>query len=86
MPTPYLTGNNVPCAACELRREVQDTAKINRDHIPCNVCGGVGLLPLSAAEIVRCTVEEARRNYCRAENSKGPDEVRRTARIDRVPE
>lgn len=56
MPDPTLHGNDDPCAACELRREHHDT-------IPCNVCGGTGGLPLSTAEIVRRTVDEARRIY-----------------------
>lgn len=63
MPDPTLHGNNDPCPACELRREMQDTAPISREVIPCNVCKGVGFLPLDAAEIVRRTVEEARRIY-----------------------
>lgn len=63
MSTAYLHGNNDPCAACELRREVADTAPIDRDPIPCNACGGVGFLPLSEAEIVRRTCAEARRIY-----------------------
>lgn len=42
---------------------MQDTAPVIRDVIPCNVCGGLGYLPLSSAEIVRRTVEEARRLY-----------------------
>lgn len=63
MPDPTLHGNHDRCAACELRREVEDSAPINRPVIPCNVCGGVGYLPLSSAEIVRRTVEEARRIY-----------------------
>lgn len=62
-PTPYLHGNHEPCAACELRREMADTSRVIRDPIPCNVCSGKGYLPLSAAEIVRRTVEEARRIY-----------------------
>lgn len=62
-PTPYLHGNGEPCAACELRREMADTAPVIRAPIPCNVCGGRGYLPLSTAEIVRRTVEEARRIY-----------------------
>lgn len=60
-PTPYLKGNNEPCAACELRRELQDTRQILRDPIPCNVCDGKGYLPLTAAEIVRRTVVEVQR-------------------------
>lgn len=62
-PTANLHGNHDPCAACELRREMQDTAPVTREAIPCNVCGGKGYLPLSSAEIVRRTVEEARRIY-----------------------
>lgn len=62
-PTPYLHGNSDRCAACELRREMQDTAPVLREPIPCNACGGRGYLPLSAAEIVRRTVAEARRIY-----------------------
>lgn len=58
-----LYGNHDPCPACDLRREVQDTAPITRAEVPCNVCEGVGFLPLSDAEIVRRTVEEARRIY-----------------------
>jgi hypothetical protein len=49
--------------ACALRREVADTRPIARPEIPCSVCGGAGWLPLSDAEIVRRTVEEARRIY-----------------------
>lgn len=58
-----LHGNHDPCPACELRREVQDTAPIAREAVPCNVCKGLGFLPLSDAEIVRRTVEEVRRIY-----------------------
>lgn len=63
MPTPYLRGNCDRCEACELRREMQDTGRIRRTAIPCNVCNGKGFLPLTEAEIVRRTVEEARRIY-----------------------
>ncbi len=59
----YLHGINDPCAACELRREMVDLTAVSRPVIPCNVCGGRGYLPLSDAEIVRRTVEEARRLY-----------------------
>lgn len=59
MTTHCLHGNHDPCAACELRRELQDTAPVIRDPIPCNVCGGSGYLPLTDAEIVRRTVAEA---------------------------
>lgn len=63
MPDPTLHGNHDTCPACELRREMQDTAPISRTAIPCNVCGGTGFLPLSSVEIVRRTVDEARRLY-----------------------
>lgn len=58
-----LHGNHDPCPACELRRELIDTTKIIRPEIQCQVCNGTGFLPLSDAEIVRRTVEEARRIY-----------------------
>lgn len=58
-----LHGNHDPCPACELRHEVQDKAPITREPVPCNVCGGVGYLKLSDAEIVRRTCDEARRLY-----------------------
>ncbi|SFI36268.1 hypothetical protein [Albimonas pacifica] len=60
MTDPTLYGNHDRCPACELRRELQDTAPINRPEVPCNVCGGTGFLPLSDAEIVRRTCEELR--------------------------
>jgi hypothetical protein len=63
MPDPSLHGNNDPCPACEMRREHADMKPIDREPIPCNVCGGEGWLPLSEAEIVRRTCEEARRIY-----------------------
>lgn len=63
MPDHTLYGNHDPCPACELRRETVDTGPINRPEVPCNVCGGVGLLPLDTAEIVRRTVAEACRTY-----------------------
>jgi hypothetical protein len=46
-----------------MRREHADMTPINRETIPCNVCSGEGWLPLSEAEIVRRTCEEARRIY-----------------------
>ena len=63
MTTHYLHGNCDPCPACALRREMQDTAPIDRAPLPCNVCKGVGYLKLHDAEIVRRTIEEARRLY-----------------------
>jgi len=63
MTTPYLYGNHDPCPACALRREMEDNTPIDRAEVPCNVCGGAGYLTLSDAEIVRRTVEEARRIY-----------------------
>ncbi len=58
-----LHGNGEACPACELRREMIDTAMILRPVIQCQVCNGTGRLPLSDVEIVRRTVEEARRIY-----------------------
>lgn len=63
MPDPTLHGNCEPCPACELRREMIDTAAILRPVIQCQVCNGTGLLALPTAEIVRRTCEEARRIY-----------------------
>lgn len=63
MTTRYLHGNHDPCPACALRREMQDTAPIDREALPCNVCKGMGYLRLRDAEIVRRTIEEARRLY-----------------------
>lgn len=63
MTTPYLHGNCDPCPACELRRELVDTSRIHRPDVPCNACAGRGYLPLSDAEIVRRTCDEARRLY-----------------------
>lgn len=62
-PTPYLHGNHDPCPACALRREVEDTAPVIRDPIPCNRCGDLGYLPLPTEEIVRRTAEDACRWY-----------------------
>ena len=63
MTTPYLHGNCDPCPACEMRREVEDTRPVTPETIRCNVCKGLGYLPLSDAEIVRRTCIEARRLY-----------------------
>lgn len=63
MPDASLHGNHDACPACEMRREVQDTRPIDRPEVPCNVCKGTGHIPLSSAEIVRRTCEEARRVY-----------------------
>lgn len=58
-----LHGNGEACPACALRREVQDHGAILRPDVPCNVCGGLGRLGFTDAEICRRTVEEARRCY-----------------------
>ena len=58
-----LHGNHDPCPACELRREMQDTAPILREAVSCNVCKGTGMLPIGDAEICRRMAEEARRIY-----------------------
>ena len=60
-PTPYLHGNHDPCPACALRREAQDLGPISRPAIHCNQCGGLGYLPLSAAEIAARMAEDGRR-------------------------
>lgn len=56
-----LHGNHDPCDACALRREALGAVPIPYGEIKCNVCGDKGYIPLSDAEIVRRTVEEARR-------------------------
>lgn len=58
-----LHGNGEACPACTLRREVQDHGVLLRPDVPCNVCGGLGRLGFTAAEVCRRTVEEARRCY-----------------------
>lgn len=63
MPDLALHGNGEPYPACELRRELVDAVSIFRPDVPCNVCHGIGRIPVPAAEIVRRTVEEARRLY-----------------------
>lgn len=63
MPDASLHGNHDPCPACELRREAEDAALVLRPEVPCNVCNGLGFLPLPEAEIVRRTCEEARSIY-----------------------
>jgi hypothetical protein len=63
MPDPDLHGNHDPCPACALRREALGPVPIDKGEVACNVCKGVGWLPLSKAEIVRRTCDEARRIY-----------------------
>ncbi len=58
-----LHGNHDPCPACEERRRGADLAPIDREPIPCNLCGGDGFLPLSEAEIVARSAAWARLNY-----------------------
>jgi hypothetical protein len=58
-----LHGNHDPCPACALRREALGAVPIAYGEVPCNNCSSKGYLPLSDAEIVRRTVEEARRLY-----------------------
>lgn len=54
-----LHGNGEPCPACALRREFRGPG-LAPDPIPCNLCGGVGRLALSDAEIVAAAVAWAR--------------------------
>lgn len=58
-----LHDNGYACPACALRREAEDKGAVLRPDVPCNVCGGVGRLGFSEAEICHHTVEEARRCY-----------------------
>ena len=63
MPDETLCGNHDPCPACDLRREALGKVPIGFGDVPCNTCGGKGFLPLSAAEIVERTADEARRTH-----------------------
>lgn len=58
-----LHDNGYACPACALRREAEDKGAVLRPDVPCNVCGGLGRLGFSDAEICHRTVEEARRCY-----------------------
>lgn len=58
-----LHGNCERCPACALRREGLDLAPFDRASVPCNNCGGTGLVAISEAEIVRIAVEHARLHY-----------------------
>lgn len=63
MPDETLHGNHDPCPACELQRQEQDLAPIDRIAIRCQLCGGTGWIALSAREIVARTAAEACRIY-----------------------
>lgn len=41
-----LKENCETCPACELRREGLDLTRIDREAVPCNACGGTGLIPI----------------------------------------
>lgn len=58
-----LKENCESCPACELRREGLDLTRIDREAVPCNACGGTGLIPIPPDEIVRRAAEAARRDY-----------------------
>jgi hypothetical protein len=60
-----LHGNCEPCPACALRREDLhiDLGAISRPEVPCNICGGTGLAPISVQQIVQRQAEDARRNF-----------------------
>lgn len=66
-----LHGNCIPCPSCELRREaltglsgefgpITDHRHV---HVPCNDCGGQGLRPLTAQQVVDAAAAEARAKY-----------------------
>ena len=44
-----LAGNCRRCEACELRRESMDLGAMDRPEVPCNECGGTGIIPLTVA-------------------------------------
>ena len=58
-----LKENCETCPACELRREGLDLTRIDREDVPCNACGGTGLIPIPPEKIVRRAAEAARRDY-----------------------
>ncbi len=75
-----LKGNNAPCPGCALRREMQDLTEVLRPDVPCNLCHGLGVLPIGDAEIARIAIEEARRIYWPlfyARTGTGPDRHQR---------
>lgn len=51
------------CPACALRREGLDLTGFDREEVPCNNCGGTGLVPIPPEEIVRRAAEVARWDY-----------------------
>lgn len=72
MPDHHLHGNFRRCPACELRQEAYEAEYGHSpatDAIPCQICDGSGHVPLSEAEIVAATVEEARRLHRKTLNA-----------------
>ena len=58
-----LTGNCRRCEACELRREGMDLGAMDRPEVPCNECGGTGIIPLTVAQIIADHVAWAREHF-----------------------
>lgn len=79
-----LHGNHDPCPACEERRARLDLTRIDRDPVPCNLCGGDSFIPLPDAEIVRRAAEAARRDYWPAREAAWARQNRRRRRIGQI--
>lgn len=63
-----LHGNHHTCPACELQREAMFEAAggpvpIGFGKVPCNNCGGTGMVKLTQRQIIAREVSWARRNY-----------------------
>lgn len=58
-----LHGNHDPCPACEMRRAALGPVPIAHGEVPCNVCAGMGWLPLTDAEIIHRTCIQACLTY-----------------------
>ena len=73
-----LTGQTITMVF--MRPAVATQSPFDRASVPCNNCGGTGLVAISEAEIVRVAVEHARLHYwpafearCASSNGKGRD-------------
>lgn len=68
MPDFTLHGNHDPCPACALRREAifakaGGAVSIYFDQVPCNQCGGTGMIALTSAEITARMAEDGRLHH-----------------------